>query len=33
VEWGAEMTEQDIASLEGSLNELLTKILRIEDQL
>lgn len=30
---GVEMTEQDIAGLEGSLNELLSKILRIEDQL
>jgi len=27
------MTEQDIASLESALNELLSRILRIEDQL
>jgi len=27
------MAEQDIVSLEGSLNELLSKILRIEEQL
>jgi hypothetical protein len=30
---GVEMTQQEIASLEGSLNELLSKLLRIEDQL
>jgi len=27
------MAEQDIVTLEGSLNELLSKILRIEEQL
>jgi len=27
------MAEQDIASLEGALNELLSRILRIEEQL
>ena len=30
---GCNMTEQDIVSLEGSLNELLSRILRIEEQL
>jgi hypothetical protein len=33
LKWSVEMTEQDIAGLEGSLSELLSKILRIEDQL
>jgi len=32
-EVGCNMSEQDIVSLEGSLNELLSKILRIEEQL
>jgi hypothetical protein len=30
---GCNMAEQDIVTLEGSLNELLSKILRIEEQL